>query len=193
MTIPKTMRHAVFMDRDGTVIVEKGYAHKPEDLELIPGSAESIRRLNELAFLVIVVTNQAGVARGYYGEDQVRLFHENMDRVLGGYGARIDAYYFCPHHAEYGGRVACGCRKPAPGMILQAVADFNVDIKKSYMIGDKAVDMQAAIAAGVFPVMVATGYGREQREMAPHGTAFAENLQEAVELIEKGIVGGASR
>ncbi|MBF0290702.1 MAG: D-glycero-beta-D-manno-heptose 1,7-bisphosphate 7-phosphatase, partial [Nitrospinae bacterium] len=163
------MRHAVFMDRDGTIIVEKGYAHKPEDLELIPGSAESIRRLNELGFLVIVVTNQAGVARGYYGEEQVRLFHENMDRVLGGYGARIDAYYFCPHHAEYGEMVACGCRKPAPGMILQAVADFNVDIAGSYMIGDKTVDMQAAIAAGVFPVMVATGYGREQKEQAPHG------------------------
>ncbi|MBF0635170.1 MAG: HAD hydrolase-like protein, partial [Nitrospinae bacterium] len=96
------------------------------------------------------------------------------------------------HHAEYGEMVACGCRKPAPGMILQAVADFNVDIAGSYMIGDKTVDMQAAIAAGVFPVMVATGYGREQKEQAPHGIAFVENLHGAVELIEKGLLSSAS-
>ncbi|KAF0215604.1 MAG: D-glycero-D-manno-heptose 1 7-bisphosphate [Geobacteraceae bacterium] len=143
------MRRAVFLDRDGTVNVEKEYLYLPEDFEFIPGAPQAIRLLKDAGFCVIVVTNQSGVARGYYDEAAVSSLHRHMDAELAKFGAKVDAYYFCPHHPQHGigeYRKECDCRKPLPGMLLQAAAEFAVDLTRSYIIGDKPADVEAGLA-----------------------------------------------
>ena len=155
-------RRAVFLDRDGTINEEREYLHRIDEFAFIPGVPEAIRRLKEAGFLVIVVTNQSGIGRGYYDEDALCALHRHLDAELARSGTAIDAYYFCPHHpshAEGDYRRACSCRKPLPGMLLQAAADFGVDLAASYMIGDKLADVEAGRAAGCRPVLVRTGYG----------------------------------
>ena len=145
-------RPAAFLDRDGVLNVDHGYVHRLEQLDLIPGAAEAVRLLNQAGFLTIVVTNQSGVARGYYGEDDVKRFNDEVRRQLAAAGARIDAFYYCPHHpqgtvARYA--LACDCRKPKPGLLDQAARDFAIDRARSFMIGDKDDDMKAAAAFGI--------------------------------------------
>ena len=145
-------RPAAFLDRDGVLNVDHGYVHRLEQLDLIPGAAEAVRLLNQAGFLTIVVTNQSGIARGYYGEDDVKRFNDEVRRRLAAAGARIDAFYYCPHHpqgtvARYA--VACDCRKPKPGLLDQAARDFAIDRARSFMIGDKDDDMKAAAAFGI--------------------------------------------
>lgn len=145
-------RPAAFLDRDGVLNVDHGYVHRLEQLDLIPGAAEAVRLLNQAGFLTIVVTNQSGVARGYYSEDDVERFNSEVRRRLDAAGARIDAFYYCPHHpqgivARYA--VACDCRKPKPGLLDQATRDFAIDRARSFMIGDKDDDMKAAAAFGI--------------------------------------------
>ena len=145
-------RPAVIFDRDGTLNRDFGYTHRPADFEWLPGARETIRLLNDLGCLVIVVTNQAGVARGYYTEDEVRKLHVWMNRELRPLGAHIDAFYFCPHHPTEGKAPyvqACDCRKPAPGLIVRAVQEWNVDVCRSFGVGDKESDRRAYEAAGV--------------------------------------------
>jgi D-glycero-D-manno-heptose 1,7-bisphosphate phosphatase len=147
----KRTNKAVFLDRDGVINVEKGYVHRIEEFELLPGVPLAIRILKEAGFLVIVVTNQSGVARGYYPMDAVHRLHRHLDTELAAFGACIDAYYVCPHHPEHGIgdlKATCSCRKPLPGMLEQAAADFGIDLIKSYMIGDKSSDVAAGLAAG---------------------------------------------
>lgn len=148
-------RPAVFFDRDGVLNVDKGYAYQPEQIEWIQGAPEAIRYFNEQGCLVFVVTNQSGVARGYYNEEDVRKLHAWMNRELAKQGARIDAFYHCPHHpegslAEF--RQECDCRKPKPGMLVTALAEWPVDKTASFLVGDKPSDVEAARAAGL------TGY-----------------------------------
>jgi D-glycero-D-manno-heptose 1,7-bisphosphate phosphatase len=148
-----TLRPCAFFDRDGVLNVDHGYTHKPDDLVFIEGAPEAVRALNEAGYLVIVVTNQAGVARGYYTEEDVAIFHAAMSAELANHGARIDAYYHCPYHAE--GEVERYCvanhpdRKPNPGMIERACKDWPVDRARSFLIGDRQSDMEAAAAAGI--------------------------------------------
>ena len=152
----------VFLDRDGTINEEVNYLHRPEDLHLLPGAAEAIRLWNEAGFRVVVVTNQAGVARGYYSEADVEALHQYMNQVLGEKGAHIDGFYYCPHHPEHGigaYRVQCHCRKPETGMFEAADRDCPVDRKHSYMVGDKWLDTQAGARFGLRTVLVGTGYG----------------------------------
>jgi D-glycero-D-manno-heptose 1,7-bisphosphate phosphatase len=174
---------AVFLDRDGTINVDKGYVHKIEDWEWLPGAAEAIRSINRLALPVIVVTNQAGIARGYYDEAAVHALHARVDSDLAKQGARIDAYYYCPHHPEYGSSRDCQCRKPRPGMLLQARDQLGLDLERSFMVGDKMSDMQAARAAGTYPIMVRTGYGLRESAAGTPGCPVFDALPAAVEFI----------
>ena len=145
-------RPCAFLDRDGTLNVDTGYTHRPEDLAWMDGAREAVRLLNDRGWLVVVVTNQSGVARGYFDEAAVVRFHAAMRASLAEVGARIDAFYFCPHHIDGVVPGYCGDhpdRKPNPGMLLRAMAEWDVDPARSFMIGDKADDVAAGDAAGV--------------------------------------------
>jgi D-glycero-D-manno-heptose 1,7-bisphosphate phosphatase len=140
-------RPAAFLDRDGVLNVDRGYAYKPEQLEWIVGAPEAVRLLNEGGYYVFVITNQSGVARGYYDEAAVKAFHAHMQDKLKLHGAHIDAFYYCPHHPQGIVKplaVVCGCRKPRTGMLEQAVREWPVDIGRSFLIGDKDDDVAAA-------------------------------------------------
>lgn len=174
---------AVFIDRDGTLNVEKNYLHKWQDWEWIPGAVESIRRLNASGYLVIVTSNQAGIARGMYREADVQSLHEQVDADLQRAGARIDAYYFCPHHPEHGEIRDCACRKPEPGMLLQAASEFDIDLTRSFIVGDKASDVEAGLNAGVTPILVLTGYGESERCDIPPAVFIARDIGAACDWI----------
>ena len=143
---------AIFFDRDGTLNVDVHYLHEPEKFVWIEGAIDAIRRANEHGYLVIVVTNQSGIARGYYDEAAVHRLHDWMNAELRKHGAHIDAFYYCPHHIE--GKLpayakSCDCRKPAPGMLLRALREHDVDPAASWVFGDAASDVAAAENAGV--------------------------------------------
>jgi D-glycero-D-manno-heptose 1,7-bisphosphate phosphatase len=143
-------RPAIFLDRDGVVIEDVHYLASPEQVELVPGSADAIAALNRAGWPVVVVTNQSGVARGLFAAEMVDAVHAHLSALLAGYGARVEAYYFCPHYPtadveSY--RVDCTCRKPKPGMLLRAAADLGLDLDRSWMIGDRASDLEAGAAA----------------------------------------------
>ncbi len=150
-------RPAAFLDRDGVLNVDSGYPHRPEDLAWIPGAREAVLDLNRAGYFVFVVTNQAGIARGYYGEPEMAAFHAHMQDELAGIGAHVDAFYFCPFHedaaiADY--RIAGHPdRKPNPGMILRAMREWPVEPARSFLIGDRDSDMEAARRAGVRGVL----------------------------------------
>lgn len=156
---------AAFLDRDGVIIQEPPhYAHKLSQLKLIYNSADAIRLLNENGFVVIIVSNQAGIAYGYYQEKHAVLLNLAMKEELAKEGAHIDAIYYCPHHPEakierY--RADCNCRKPKPGMLKKAEKEFNIDLKRSFMVGDKLSDIEAGKRAECRTVMVRTGHGAE--------------------------------
>jgi D-glycero-D-manno-heptose 1,7-bisphosphate phosphatase len=176
-------RRAVFLDRDGTLNVEKEYLHRAEDWEWIPGAIEAIRLLNQAGFVVIVTTNQSGVARGYYNEQAVRDLHASVDRWLKAEGARVDGYYYCPHHPQYGVVRDCDCRKPAPGLLLAAAREHDIDLANSYVVGDKASDVDAARAVGAVPILVATGYGEAERAKVDANLPFMPDVLAAVQHI----------
>ncbi len=175
----------VFMDRDGTINVEKNYLHKIDDWEWIPGAIEAIRRINQMGFKAVVVSNQAGVARGYYDTAAIETLHNAVDKLLTEARAHIDGYYFCPHHPNFGSKQSCLCRKPEPGMLLAASQDLNIDLSRSYLIGDKLSDIEAALACGVTPLLVRTGYGAEEIARCPPGVTVCDDISDAVSFIEK--------
>lgn len=179
------MKRAVFIDRDGTINVEKEYLYLSDEFEFIPGAAKAIRLLNEAGFLVVVVTNQSGVARGYYTEEDVHLLHRHISTLLELDGSRVDAWYYCPHHPEGRGSYAlpCRCRKPQPGMLREAALRFDIDLEASIMIGDKLVDVEAGRAAGCRPILVRTGYGAVEQALIPEGVAVFDDLLAAAEQI----------
>ena len=155
-----SLRPAVFLDRDGTLNEDTGYVHRWEDFRWLPGAKAAIRRLNDNGVYVFVVTNQSGVARGMFGEDAVTALHEKMREDLRASGAGIDDFRYCPHHpdAAVGAyRRACTCRKPAPGMILDLIAQWPVDPAASIMVGDKESDAAAGRAAGIAAEVVPGG------------------------------------
>ncbi|QJW94232.1 D-glycero-alpha-D-manno-heptose-1,7-bisphosphate 7-phosphatase [Frigoriglobus tundricola] len=175
-------REAVFLDRDGTLIEEVHHLATPDQVRLIPGAAEVVRQLNDAGVLVVVVTNQSGVARGYFPESRVAEVHAHLSALLAERGARIDAYYHCPHHPTEGigaYRTACECRKPKPGLLLTAARDLGIDLARSWMIGDKACDAGAGAAAGCRTLLVRTGHGRE----LPADAGAVADLTAAVNFI----------
>jgi D-glycero-D-manno-heptose 1,7-bisphosphate phosphatase len=185
--LSRPKRAAVFLDRDGTINEEKEYLYLAEDFTFIPGAVEAIKALKKAGFLVIVVTNQSGVARGYYTERDVHILHEHIQDELARYETRIDAFYICPHHPTEGlgnHRKSCNCRKGAPGMLLQAAADYQIDLSKSYIVGDKLADVEAGSRAGCTPILVLTGYGSiEYKRLAEGEARVCADLHEAAGLI----------
>jgi histidinol-phosphate phosphatase family protein len=183
-------RPAVFLDRDGVINKEVAHLSDPAQMELIPGAAGGIRRLNEAGFLVIVVTNQSVVARGECDMDVLRLIHNKMETLLGRENAWIDALYFCPHHPDKGfaGEVAelkanCACRKPKTGMFEQAVQDWNISLSGSYGIGDSRRDVIAARRMGIAAIGVKTGHGCRDCDALASPDRLVNDLREAVDII----------
>jgi D-glycero-D-manno-heptose 1,7-bisphosphate phosphatase len=180
------LKRAVFLDRDGTINAEKEYLHRTEDFEFIPGAPQAIKLLNDAGFCIVVVTNQSGVARGYYDEAAVERLHRHMDAELARFGARVDAYYFCPHHPDHGSGEytrACACRKPLPGMLVQAAADLAVDLTESWIIGDKLADVEAGLRAGCRPLLVRTGYGADEEARLPREVPVHDDILGAAQAI----------
>ena len=193
----KTMEKVIFLDRDGTLNEEVNYLHRKEDLVLLPGVPEALKAFKEQGYKLVVITNQAGVARGYYTEDDVKELHRYMNELLEKAGAGIDAFYYCPHHPEHGigkYKIQCHCRKPETGMFEMAEQDFDVDKSKSWMIGDKLIDIEAGRNYGVRTVLVGTGYGagvhEEQKKQGdfPYDL-YAEDLLEAYDEINRETAG----
>jgi len=152
----------VFLDRDGTVIEEKHYLSRPEDVVLLPTVGQTIARLNSQGIAVVVVTNQAGIARGYFPESRLAEIHARLDELLAQEGAVINRYDYCPHHpveglGEY--RIDCECRKPKPGMLTRSASPLKIDLSRSLMVGDRLGDLQAGANAGCHSALVRTGYG----------------------------------
>jgi D-glycero-D-manno-heptose 1,7-bisphosphate phosphatase len=184
-------RRAVFIDRDGTISEEVGYVNHVTRYRVFPFAAEAVRTLNEAGWLAILVTNQAGVARGYFEESLVGEVHKVLAAELERGGARLDAIYYCPHHPTVGEppyRLDCDCRKPRPGLILRAASDFRLDLSRCWMVGDRYSDTELARNAGVRSAFVLTGYGRGELDHQSTGwrdqpDMVAENLLEAVRII----------
>lgn len=151
------MRPAVFLDRDGTIIEEVGYLSDPDRVVVLPGIPEALRRLAAAGYALVAASNQGGIARGLFSEDHLREVIDRVVELLAGEDARLDAWYHCPHHPDFSG--PCECRKPAPGMLLRAAADLDLDVTRSWMVGDHPVDAGAAIAAGARPILVRSGHG----------------------------------
>jgi D-glycero-D-manno-heptose 1,7-bisphosphate phosphatase len=194
-------RRAVFMDRDGTISEEVGYVNHPARYRVFPYAGEAVRLLNEAGWLAILVTNQAGVARGYFTEDLIGAVHGVLEEGLRRDGARLDAIYYCAHHPSVGEppyRYDCDCRKPRPGLILRAARDFRIDLDRSWMIGDRYSDVELARRAGVRAAFVLSGYGRgeweyQRQTWKSEPDLIAENLLEAVQAILKENAEGGMR
>ncbi len=180
----------VFLDRDGTINREANHLNHPDQLELIPGTAEAIRRLNQSDYRTVVVTNQPVVARGECSFEGLKAIHARLETLLGRGGAYLDRIYFCPHHPHRGYegerpelKIECECRKPATGMLDQAAEDFNLDRARSWLVGDSTVDLETARRAGLRSVAVETGYGARDGRIAVEPDYVAEDLGDAVRLI----------
>ncbi|HEY2905416.1 MAG TPA: HAD family hydrolase [Vicinamibacterales bacterium] len=173
---------AVFLDRDGTLIEEVGYLDRVERVELYPWTIDAVRAFNRAGLRVVLVSNQSGVARGFFTEAVVDDVHRHLASLLAAGGARIDAYYYCPHHPD--GKVAryalaCECRKPQRGLVDRAVRELDVDPERSYVVGDRWLDVALARAVGAKGVLVRTGYGATEEMRPPEGLradAIADNL-----------------
>lgn len=184
------MRPAVFLDRDGTIIEDAGYLHDLESMVVFPWAADAIRKLNDAGFAVVVITNQSGVGQGMITEAFVAATHLALLDSLDEGGADIDAFYYCPHHPEatqerY--RTPCHCRKPKPGLVIQAAADLDIDLRQSWMVGDRWRDLECGLSAGCRGVLVKTGYGATEAEQPPppgvRPDVILNNLMEAAEWI----------
>ena len=177
------LKSAVFLDRDDTIIRDVPYLNDPRAIQLLPGAADAIRSLNEARIPAIMVTNQSGIARGFLTEEILSSIHDRLIRLLGNRGALIDAVYYCPHHPE--GTVAafsmeCACRKPAPGMLLKAALDFGLELRHSYLVGDKPIDIRTIAAVGGAGILIAP------KGSDVSGAAYiAADLPDAVQWILK--------
>lgn len=186
--ILKMKDKVVFLDRDGTINKEVNYLYKVEEFEFIPGTQEAIKIFHELGYKVIVITNQAGVARGYYKEDDIKILHAHIQKLLKKEDTYIDGYYYCPHHPdgiekEYSYK--CECRKPEIGMIKQVMKDFNVDLPSSIFIGDKEIDIETGKKAGIGKkYLVRSGHNVDEIKVQADGVynnlfEIAERLRES--------------
>ena len=181
------MAKAVFLDRDGTIVADPGFLHKPEQVKLLPGAAEGIRRLNASGYLVVVVTNQSGIARGRYGVHDYRAVERRLAELLAaeGGGAHIDASYFCPHHPQ--SPEPCECRKPRTKLFREAQAALDIDFTQSWWVGDRLSDVQPAATLGGSgrAILVATGQGNlhQGQARAIGVTVVADLLTAATEIV----------
>ncbi|OPY10322.1 MAG: D-glycero-beta-D-manno-heptose-1,7-bisphosphate 7-phosphatase [Syntrophus sp. PtaB.Bin001] len=182
---------AVFLDRDGTINEEVGFLDCLERLKLFPDTPSAVRLINERGMKVVVATNQSGIARGYFTEAVVEMLHDHIQKRLQAKGAHIDRFYYCPHHPTEGRgsyRIVCACRKPEAGMLRQAAEEMGLDLSRSYLIGDKATDIEAAARAGVKSILIRNSFSSGeiqgfplQRQAEPDW--IADSLLEAVRWI----------
>lgn len=179
----KNKNIAVFLDRDGTINEDVSYLSNVADLRILPNAAQAIKKINQTGLKAIIVTNQSGIARGYLNEKILNDIHDSLKGLLAQSGAKLDGIYFCPHHPEE----CCACRKPETAMIKAAASDFDIDLSRSFMIGDKTSDIYLGHKAGLITILTLTGSGRETlEEMEKKGEKadyVARDLLEAVEWI----------
>jgi len=177
---------AVFLDRDGTVNMEEGYLKDLKHFTLYPRAGKAIKILNRLGVRVIIVSNQSGIGRGYFGSDLVKKVHQKLKRILFKEGARLDAIYYCPHHPKED----CDCRKPKTRMLEKAKERFGLDFSQSYVVGDKLMDIELGKKVGAKTILVLTGYGRKERKKIKYQTKslpdmVVDNLFEATRWVEQ--------
>jgi D-glycero-D-manno-heptose 1,7-bisphosphate phosphatase len=184
LTETTSLRPAVFLDRDGTIAEEVGYLDHLTRFRMFPFAAQAIRRLNEAKLPVIVITNQSGVARGYFPESLISAVHELMTTQLAREGAHVDALYYCPHKEDD----ACACRKPKPGMLESAAREHGLDLRRSFVVGDRYGDIELAHGVGAHSILVRTGYG--EGEMKSNSAKWpappdfvAKNMADATDWI----------
>jgi len=184
--VSRGLRPAVFLDRDGTICEEMGYLNHISRLQIFPFAARAIRRLNAAGLPVLVVTNQSGVSREMFPEALVREVHRRIDKAMAAAGARIDGFYYCTHTRNDD----CQCRKPLPGLLQQAAREHNLDLAKSFVVGDRYLDVELAHGVGGSGLLVLTGYGRGEYETHHAGwprqpESVVEDLSKAVAFILK--------
>lgn len=172
---------AVFLDRDGTIARDVHYCRRPEDFEILPTVPDAIRLLNENGFKVVVITNQSGVARGYFTEETLAQIHDKMRRELARYGAWVDAIYYCPHHPDD----RCECRKPKTAMFQRAAEEHDIDFDASYVVGDMQMDVAAGKALGCHTILVTTGPGKGEDIIDPPDYVADSLLQAAHWIIKQ--------
>ena len=182
------MKKAIFLDRDGTINVEKDYIYKSEDLVFEEGTIEALKTFKNLGYILIVVSNQSGIARGYFTEEDLNIFNNNMNEILKKNGVEITEFYCCPHHpngiGEY--KKVCECRKPNNKMIEDAIKKYNIDREKSYMVGDKISDIEAGFKSNLKTVLVKTGYGlKDMEKIDKNETLICENLKDFSEILKR--------
>ena len=178
-------RPAAFIDRDGTIIAEKVYLSDPEGVELIPGAAEALRTLRDAGLLLVVVTNQAGIAQGLYTTEDYDAVAARLTEILAEHGVVVNATYFCPHHPDWTG--TCDCRKPGTGMYRRAADALDIDMARSFYIGDKISDVEPGITFGGHGILVRTGYGAELEPEVPEGVRVVDDLRGASGVIIDGM------
>jgi D,D-heptose 1,7-bisphosphate phosphatase len=178
---------AVFLDRDGTLNEDPGYINDPEKVVLFPETGDALALLKKYGFLLIVISNQSGIARGLMTSKDVESVNDKINNLLSEYKVKIDAFYFCPAHPDYSNEEDCECRKPSPKLIFEATKEFNIDLKKSYFIGDSIADVQCGKNAGIKTILVRTGKGGESFSILQKGNNFptfvADNLLNACNFI----------
>lgn len=191
-----SLQRALLLDRDGTLTVEGEWLTRHEDLVLVPGAAAALARVSAQGWKLVMVTNQSAVARGLITLAQLDAIHAELQRQLAAQGARLDAIYSCPHHPTAGlgpYKVECECRKPKPGLVLQAARELGLDLPRCWMVGDSARDLEAGWAAGVPGILVATGKGKSEIELlrarGEEPQAFLPDLPAAVDWILAGAQG----
>ena len=186
------LRPAAFIDRDGTIMLEREYLSDPDGVQIIPGAFDGLAALREAGFALVIVTNQSGIARGYYSIEDYQAVAARLDVLLEEAGVAVDMTRFCPHHPDLGG--PCACRKPGTGMYLDAAEELGLDPARSYYIGDKLTDVMPALELGGWGILVRTGYGHELEASAPEPIRVVDDLAAAAELIvEKTAVDRISR
>jgi len=173
MKTKKSLKPAVFLDRDGTINEDKGYIGDADDIVLIAGAAEAIKKLNERGIPVIVITNQSGLARGFYTEADLERVNKRLERLLKAEGAEIDGLYYCPHHPDDN----CECRKPETKLLTEAALEHDIELPQSVMVGDKTSDMELGQRTAMTDVLVLTGYGPMALEELKHGTVGGGGLE----------------
>ncbi len=185
------MSHPViFLDRDGTINYDPGYLNDPNDVKLIEGTGEALKLLKKAGYLLLVVSNQSGIARGLISDEQVKAVNDRINELLESYySVKIDHFYYCPHHELFSSTEDCDCRKPATGLFTKAMKDYEIDLENSFMVGDSQADIIAAHNFGLTPIMVSTGNGRDHisglqdQNKMPKFTCL--NLYESAKLIIK--------
>jgi D-glycero-D-manno-heptose 1,7-bisphosphate phosphatase len=175
------VRPAVFLDRDGTLIAEVGYLGDPDGVDVLPGVPEALRRLRDAGFALVVVSNQAGVARGYFTEHDVLAVNSRVAEALESEGIRLDAWHYCVHHPDFGD--PCECRKPEPGMLRRAARELDLDLSRSWIVGDHPSDAEAGRRAGARGILVLSGHTHEHEDNVPEEVPVVADLTAATDLI----------